>query len=245
MSYTKRNDGRKFDELRQIEAKAGVIKSADGSALFKIGKTVAYAVVRGPRDLYPKFLKDPTKGILRVYYQMMPFSGVGERIRPGPNRRAKEISMVTENALANVIALEKFPNSVVDVYIDIPQADAGTRCAGISAAAIALADAGIPMKEMVAAVAVGRVGDKLVVDLDYSEESSEEGAVDIPVAVTSRTKKVSLLQMDGDLEKSQLKELLKKAQDACGKINEIQRNALKEKYKMDKNIEEVDENDNQ
>jgi exosome complex component RRP41 len=241
MSYSKRNDGRGFDELRPIEAKAGVIKSADGSAMFKIGKTVAYAVVRGPRDLYPKFLKDPTKGILRVNYQMMPFSGVGERIKPGPNRRAKEISMVTEHALSNIIILEKFPNSVVDVYIDIPQADAGTRCAGISAAAIALADAGIPMKEMVSAVAVGRVGDKLVVDLDYSEESFEGGASDMPVAVTSRTKKISLLQMDGELEASQLKELLEKARKACAQINEIQKSALKEKY----NVEEVEENDSE
>ena len=89
MSYETRNDGRKLDELRPISAKVGVIKKADGSAYFKIGKTVAYAAVYGPRDLYPKFKQDPKRGILRCHYNMMPFSGTGERVRPGQNRRAK------------------------------------------------------------------------------------------------------------------------------------------------------------
>ena len=89
--YKKRFDGRKFDETRPIEAEAGVIKKADGSARFKIGNTVAYAAVYGPRELFPRNQHDPKKGKLRCNYSMMAFSGTGERIRPGPNRRAKEI----------------------------------------------------------------------------------------------------------------------------------------------------------
>ena len=65
MTYKKRLDGRKFDELRPITAKVGVIPNSTGSAFFKIGKTSAYAAVYGPRDLYPSFLKDPKKGLLR------------------------------------------------------------------------------------------------------------------------------------------------------------------------------------
>lgn len=232
MSYTKRFDGRKFDQLRPIEAKAGVIPNAAGSAMFKIGKTVAYAAVYGPREMFPKFMKNPRKGILRCSYTMMPFSGMGSRIRPGQNRRAKEISLVTQKALLEVVDLSNFENSVVDVIIEIPQADAGTRCAGISAAAIALADAGIPMKEMVAAIAVGRVGDKVVVDLDYDEEAFEEGAADIPVAITSRTKRVSLLQLDGEVSKKELSEALKLAQNACDEIVTIQRAAIKARYEV-------------
>ncbi len=232
MSYDKRFDGRDFKDCRPIEAKAGVIKNATGSAMFKIGKTVAYAAVYGPREMFPRFMKDPTKGVLRCSYQMMPFSGMGERIRPGQNRRAKEISMVTEKALREVVDLSNFPNAVVDVFIEIPEADAGTRCAGISAAAIALADAGIPMKEMVSAVAVGRVSDKLAVDLDYNEEAHEEGAADIPVAITSRTKKFTLLQMDGDLTQDELREVLKMAQDSCEQITTIQKDAIKARYEV-------------
>ena len=65
MSDFKRPSGRKFDETRAVEAEAGVIKKADGSARFKIGDTEAYAAVYGPRPLHPKFLQDPKTGILR------------------------------------------------------------------------------------------------------------------------------------------------------------------------------------
>src|SRR3989338_3537402 len=167
MTYTKRVDGRKKDELRPMEAKSGVIPNADGSAYFRIGKTTAYAAVYGPRELYPKFKQNPKTGILRCFYNMMPFSGMGDRVRPGGNRRSKEISMVMEKALAPVIDLTEFPNTAVDVFVELPQTDAGSRCAAICAAAIALADAGITMSDIVSAIAVGRVDDKIVADLNY------------------------------------------------------------------------------
>src|SRR3990167_3729305 len=141
MSYTKRIDGRKFDEPRKMEAKIGVIPRADGSAMFKIGDTIAIAAVYGPRELHPKFLQNPEKGILRCNYDMASFS-VPERKKPGPNRRSTEISMVTEKALLPVLDLKQFPSAVVDVFIAIIQANSGTRCAGITAASMALAHAG-------------------------------------------------------------------------------------------------------
>jgi len=105
MTYTKRFDGRAFDETRPITAKVGIIKNAIGSAMFQIGKTQAIAAVYGPRDLHPKFMQNPGTGILRCHYNMMPFSGHGERVRPGGNRRSKELSMVTTKALSPVINL--------------------------------------------------------------------------------------------------------------------------------------------
>ena len=78
--YKKRLNNRGFEELRAMEAKVGVIKRADGSAYFKFGNTWAYAAVYGPRNLYPRFLQDPSKGILRCNYNMMPFSSSGESI---------------------------------------------------------------------------------------------------------------------------------------------------------------------
>src|SRR3989338_9088703 len=120
MSYKERKNKRGFDETRPMEAKVGVIKRADGSAYFKIGNTWAYAAVYGPRNLHPKFLQNPQKGILRCNYSMMPFSSTGERVRPGGSRRSKEISLVTEKALLPVLDLEEYPNSVVDVFIELP-----------------------------------------------------------------------------------------------------------------------------
>lgn len=231
MTYAKRPEGRKFDETREIEAKIGVIKRADGSAMFRMGNTIAYAAVYGPRELYPKFMQDPTKGILRCNYNMMPFSGMGNRVRPGANRRAKEISMVTEKAILPVLDLSQFANAVVDVFIELPQTDAGSRCCGINAASLALADAGFIMKDLVCAVAVGRVDDKIVVDLDYAEEAHEEGGVaDIPVAVLPNQGSITLLQMDGVISKDQLIEALNTAKKASSKIYEAQKKALKERY---------------
>ena len=230
MAYTKRFDGRKFDETRKIEAKVGVIKRAVGSAFFKIGYTEAYAAVYGPRPLHPKFLQNPQKGVLRVNYNMMPFSGCGDRIRPGGNRRSKEISMVIEKALLPVLDLTEFPNAVVDVFIELPQTDAGTRCAGICAAAMALADAGLIMKDMVASIAIGVLDGTVVADVNYDEEAYEGEVADIPVAILPNSGKVTLLQMDGEIPKEKLKEALEMAKKVCSKIYEVQKTALKEKY---------------
>lgn len=230
MVYSQRADGRKFDELRPIEAEVGVIKRADGSAMFKIGKTVALAAVYGPRALHPTFLRNPETGILRCNYNMLAFSGSGERVRPGPSRRSKELGLVIEKALSPVLDLRAFPDSVVDVYIELIQTDSGTRCAGITAAAMALADAGLPMKDLVAAVSVGLVGDKIVVDLNKEEEDYEEGATDVPIAMTSVDNKITLLQLDGNATKEQIKELLEYAKKACSKIHEIQKKALKDRF---------------
>ena len=229
MTYDKRFDGRKIDELRPMSAKVGIIPRADGSAMFQIGKTVALCAVYGPRDLHPKFMQNPETGILRVNYNMMPFSGHGERVRPGGGRRSKEISMVIENALLPVLDLKEYPNTVVDIFVELPQTDAGTRCAAITAAAMALADAGLEMKDLVCAVAAGRCEDKIIVDLNYLEDSHEDGA-DVPVAVLPNSGKVTLLQMDGEVTREQIKEIIAKAKEACKKIYEVQKAALKAKF---------------
>ena len=227
-SYTKRTDGRKFDELRPIDAKIGVIPEADGSAMYKSGNTIAIAAVFGPRTLHPQHMQNPQKGVLRINYDMMSFS-VPDRKKPGPNRRSQEISKVTEWALSQCVDLSEFPNTVVDVFITIPQADAGTRVAGINAAVMALAHAGVPMKEMAAAVAVGKMDKTIVVDVCKEEEDYEEGegATDIPVCYLSRSKKLALLQLDGKIGVDELKEALEMGKIAWEKINEIQVKTLK------------------
>ncbi|HLD12654.1 MAG TPA: exosome complex exonuclease Rrp41 [Candidatus Nanoarchaeia archaeon] len=225
----KRESGRKVDELRPIEAKTGVIPRADGSAMFKIGNTTAYAAVYGPRELHPKFLQNPETGILRCSYNMIAFSGSGERVRPGGNRRSKEISLVTEKALLPVLDLSQYPNAVIDVFIELIETDAGTRCAGICAAALALADAGIPMKDLPAAISVGIIEDQIIVDIDANEDC-DIGAVDVPVCVLPRTGEITLLQMDGITTLDLLKKVIDKAIVATKEVNKIQQEALKKRY---------------
>jgi exosome complex component RRP41 len=238
MVYKQRLDGRKDNELRPMEAKVGVVPNAAGSAEFRIGKTWAIAAVYGPKELFPKFLQNPKKGKLRCHYGMMPFSGSGERIRPGNSRRSQEIAMVMTKALEPVVDLSEFPNAVVDVYVDLPQTDAGTRCAAISAASMALADAGIPMKDMISALAVGKADDKIIADLDYMEEHIEEfnadskdaPVSDIPIAVINNTKEITLLQMDGEISKEDLMKALKLGVKAADQVYAVQKKALVERF---------------
>ncbi len=230
MAYTERLDGRKHDELRKMSAKVGIIPNADGSAEFRTGKTWAIAAVYGPREVLPRFMANPKKGFIRCQYTMMPFSGTGTRIRPGRSRRAQEIAMVMDKALEPVVDLTAFPNSVVDIFVELPQTDAGTRCAAITAAAMALADAGIPMRDLVCSVSVGTVDGTVVADLIYDEEAYDGHVSDIPVAMTARTKEITLLQMDGHVTKDQLVKSLEMARDVMGKVYEVQKKALKAKF---------------
>ena len=228
MAEFKRPDGRGITELRETKAKVGVVPNADGSAMFQQGKTIAIASVFGPKKMHHQHQQDPAKGKLRCEYNMISFS-VDDRIRPGRNRRAMEISEITKWALEPVVLLDKYPQQVVDVHINIIQADAGTRCAGINAAALALAHAGIPMKDMVSSISIGKLDKTLVVDLTKEEEDFEEGEgpTDIPVSMT-HSGKVTHMQLDGKIGVKQLQEAIDMAKEACEKVYEVQKKALKD-----------------
>lgn len=227
--YTKRHDGRGWEDLRPMEAKVGIIPKADGSAMFRIGHTVAYAAVYGPRDLHPKFMQNPQSAILRCRYNMMPFSGHGDRVRPGTSRRSQEISMLTSKALLPVLDLKEYPNSVVDVFVELPETDAGTRCAGITAAAMALADAGLLMKDLVVSLSMGHYNGKIMADID-GHEDCDVGISDIPVAYIPTLDKFSLLQLDGEVPKEDLIKLLALSKKKALEIYKVQQQALKAKF---------------
>ena len=223
----KREDGRKADEMRPITVKAGVVPNANGSALFSFGNTTAIAAVYGPKTLHPRRLQLPDRAYLKTIYNMVPFS-TKERCRPGPSRRSKEICKVTRQALEPVVFLKDFPKSGIELVIDILEANAGTRTAGINAASVALADAGIPMKGLVSSVAAGKIGNDYVIDLKGKEE--EETACDIPVAYISNSGQISLLQMDGDMNVEDSKKVIELAIKGCKKIHELQRKALEDRW---------------
>lgn len=235
-----RIDGRKLDELRPITAAVGVLKNADGSAMFKLGNTTAIAGVFGPRKVYPKHEEEAERGILRTKYNMAPFATT-ERNRPGTNRRSTEISMVTRQALMPLIFLDEFPKTTIDVHIEILQADASTRCVGINAAVLALADAGIPMRDLVASCSAGKVsvhdaqGASVSshVVLDVAGKEDTEGELDLPVAYYPKRKQITLLQMDGITDSKEVKEIIKLAVKGCDKIYEEQKKALRNKYKLE------------
>ncbi len=219
----KRIDGRGIGDLREMEAEAGVLERADGSGYFRMGDTEAIAAVFGPRELHPKHKQKPQRGILQCRYNLAPFS-VEDRKRPGPSRRAKEIGKVAEGALSSTVFLEEFPTATIDVYMEVITADAGTRCVALNAGAIALADAGIPMKGIISACAAGKIEDTPVLDLKGEEDQG--GQVDLPIAMNADTGEVTLLQMDGMTNIEEMDEMLELAIKGCEKVAKKQREAL-------------------
>ena len=86
------------------------------------------------------------------------------------------------------------------------------------------------MKDLVASIAVGKIGDKIVCDLDGDEEHFEGGSTDIATAILPNTGEVTLLQLDGEVSAKELGEALKLAQKTAKQIYDIQKQALKEKF---------------
>ncbi len=222
-----RLDGRKADELRPLKLQVGVIPNADGSAYIEHGKNKILVGVFGPREVHPKHLSRADRMVLKCRYHMAPFS-VQERKSPAPSRREVELSKVIRESLEPALFPELFPRTGIDVFVEVLQADGGTRCASITAAALALADSGIPMRDLVVACAAGKVEDTVVLDLYDAEDKL--GAADVPVAYMPNLNAVTLLQMDGILSPEEFEKAVNMAMDGCKQIYAMQKEALKTKY---------------
>jgi exosome complex component RRP41 len=231
-----RLDGRKADELRPIKLEVGVLSNADGSAYIEQGKNKILAAVFGPREMHPKHLSQPDRMVVRCRYHMAPFS-VQERKSPAPSRREVELSKVIRESLEPSVFVELYPRTGIDVFVEVLQADGGTRCASTTAASLAIADAGVPLRDLVVACAAGKVDDTVVLDLMDTED--KVGVADVPVAYMPNMDAVTLLQMDGVLTPEEFESAVNMAVEGCKKIYTMQKDALKTKYMTAK--EEVEE----
>lgn len=224
----KRVDGREVEDLRNIKIVARVLNDADGSAYIEWGKNKILAGVYGPSECIPRHDQSLYRAIVKCRYNMAPFSGMEEHGRSGPNRRSKELSKVIREAFENVIIAESFPKTQIEIFIEVLQSDGGTRCAAVTAAAVALADAGIPMKDMINAVAVCKIDGKMAVDPGKEEDNFGES--DMPIAFSPRTGEILLFQMDGLLTREELSRGLELAKGATEKIRKIQVDAIMKVY---------------
>uniref|UniRef100_A0A383VD35 Uncharacterized protein n=1 Tax=Tetradesmus obliquus TaxID=3088 RepID=A0A383VD35_TETOB len=219
-----RRDGRRAKELRRIKCQVGVLQDADGSAMFEMGNTQVLASVFGPREVESRADIKQDRAIVKCEYAMANFS-TGERRRRGKaDRRSTELSKVIRNTLEQTICVELLPRSQIDICVQVLQADGGTRCACINAAALALADAGIPMKDMVSGCAVGYLQSTPLLDLNYTEDSG--GGPDISVALHPNLDRLVLLQMDGKLPPDVFEECVALAVDGCKAVASVMRAEL-------------------
>lgn len=229
-----RHDGRKLDELRPVKIEVGVLKNADGSSYIQFGKNKIMVAVYGPKEVHPKHSALPDRSLLRCRYHMSPFS-TDERKNPAPSRREIEISKVIRESLEPALMLEDYPRTAIDVYVEILQSDGGSRCASICAASVALADAGINMRDLVVGCAAGKVAGQVVLDVDDTED--KEGQADLPIAIMPSTNQVTLLQLDGQLNDEEFSKAFNWALEGCRKVYQLQRQALIGRYFGDENTE--------
>jgi ribonuclease PH len=204
-----RTDGRKAGDLRPIRVTPGVQKHAEGSVLFELGETKVICAA-SVEERVPPFLRGSGKGWVTAEYAMLPRATDTRSQREGRTGRVQgrtqEIQRLIGRSLRAVVDLASLGERTITVDCDVLQADGGTRTASINGAWIALWQAcsrlagsgtipGNPVREPVAAVSVGMCGGRVLVDLDYAEDSAAE--VDMNVVMTGSG---DLIEVQGTAE---------------------------------------------
>jgi ribonuclease PH len=237
-----RADGRKAGQIREIRVAPGVQKHAEGSVLFGMGETRVICAAT-LEERVPSFLRGTGKGWVTAEYAMLPRATDTRVAREGRTGKVQgrtyEIQRLIGRALRAVTDFGKLGERTVTIDCDVLQADGGTRTASINGAWIALwqACAGLvskgaipknPVVEPVMAVSVGIVGGRVLVDLDYGEDSAAQ--VDMNVVMTGSGK---LVEVQGTAEgepfsRAQLDAMLQAAVRSSKKILRIQKSWMRE-----------------
>ena len=221
-----RIDGRKLDELRPIHIQVGALHNADGSAFVEWGANKVMAAVYGPREVHPRHLQQNNKAVIQCKYNMAAFS-VDEPSGPGSTAALRNLQG-DRGGLRVGRFRRGIPRTSIDIYIEVLQANAGTRCAGLVAASLALADAGIPMVDLLPSVAVGKIAGKIALDLKKEEDNF--GEADLPMALVPQSGRLVLLQMEGHMTEPELSQALELGVQGCREIYEKMKQALRERY---------------
>ena len=189
-----RHDGRRFNEIRPLEITRGYTQNAAGSVLIRAGQTVVLCTACWEAGV-PAWKKGKGSGWVTAEYDMLP-GATGERRRRNRTSidgRTQEIQRLIGRSLRSVVDLDLLGENSILVDCDVLQADGGTRTASITGAYVALSDAvrvalrkkwilRSPVRDAVAAVSVGRVGGRTLLDLDYQEDVAAD--VDMNVVMT-------------------------------------------------------------
>lgn len=221
-----RLDGRRPMEMRQLRAEIGSIPKADGSALFEMGNTKVIAAVYGPREVENRSQVINDQALVRCEYNMANFS-TGDRMRkPKGDRRSMEISKVIGETMEACIMTHLMPRTQIDIYVQVLQADGGTRSACINAATLALADAGIPMCDLVTSCSAGYLNSTPLLDLNYIEDSA--GGPDVTVGYLPKLEKMPLIQMDSRISMDIFESVMQLAIEGCKAVANYIREVLLE-----------------
>ncbi|MBI2877607.1 MAG: ribonuclease PH [Candidatus Tectomicrobia bacterium] len=235
-----RSDGREPGDLRSVEIIRNFTKFAEGSALIAMGDTRVICTA-SVEETVPSFLRDTGRGWVTAEYGMLPRSTLTRSSREASRGklggRTQEIQRLIGRALRAVVDLRALGERTIWIDCDVIQADGGTRTASITGGCVALCDAlrflqrngkldRLPMEDMVAAVSVGIVGGKLLLDLNYQEDSQCE--VDMNVVMTSSGRLVEIqgTAERGSFTREEMDRMVVLAEKGIQELVQSQRKAL-------------------
>lgn len=220
-----RLDGRGYEEFRPVFLNTGAISQATGSAYAEFNKTKVMAAVYGPRpsDRKTSFSE---QGRLQCDVKLATFATRqrSKSFAQGPEER--EISATVQAALQSAVQRHTFPKSNVDVYCLVLECGGSDAAVAITAASLALADAGIEMYDLVSACSVSRVGGQLLLDPTSDETYHEDAAV--MMAMMPSANLVTQLVMTGEWSDSQSKEAMELCMGGCSQIDAVARQCLQQ-----------------
>jgi exosome complex component RRP41 len=182
-----RLDGRKYDDIRRIKLKVGVVDNADGSVYYEQGLNKVLITVHGPQEPIRKkgneILTD--KGSIEVNLHDAPYSGVERKKHRSSDRKIIEIENSVKETMNSVIMSELYPRSCINIVIHIFESDGSIICSILNAACIACMDAGIQMVDMIVSCSAGYVQSQLCQDLTKIEKDNGNAYIPIAIKVSS------------------------------------------------------------
>ena len=245
MNQIVRHSGRKFNELRNIKLTPHFAKYADGSCLVQFGNTHVLCTA-SIEEKVPPFLKGQMSGWITAEYGMLPrstHSRMDREARKGKlSGRTMEIQRLIGRSLRAVADLSILGERQIIIDCDVLQADGGTRTASITGGWVALAIAvenlllqgkinSSPLTDQVAAISCGIVGDKVYLDLDYSEDSTAEADANFVMTTRNQVVEFQATAEGSAFEKSVLDEMWLLAIEGCSFLFKEQLNAARQERK--------------
>jgi len=238
-----RHDGRRPLQLRPVEMIRGYTKGPAGSVLMRAGDTVVLCTA-SVEESVPEWRKGKGVGWVTAEYDMLP-SSTGtrrKRSRSGVDGRATEIQRLIGRVMRSVVDLAALGERSIWLDCDVIQADGGTRTAAITGSYVALCDAvsrlradglikASPIREPIAAVSVGKVDGRILLDLDYSEDSRAEVDFNVAMMKSGQYVEVQGSGEGGTFNQRELDELLSAARRGIRELIALQTSALNKRVR--------------
>ena len=235
-----RYDKREAGELRPVTITPHFNRYAEGSVLVQFGNTKVVCNASVENQL-PKWLQGQNRGWVTAEYGMLPRS-THERMkrdRTSTSGRTQEISRLIGRSLRSCVDLYKLKNIQITIDCDVLQADGGTRTAAITGGFVALSQAlhylekkkeisKNPLKNQVAAISVGILENRSLLDLCYREDSTAEADCNFVINNSMKLVEIQGTAEENSFTKNQLDEMLDLAFQGCGKLHQIQADTLKQ-----------------